>query len=375
MNDKKHYSEFDIYSYLNDIPIDEEEIIEMETTDMETKRLKKVLKNKIFSARQKWKKRSIAAAAVFCLAIGSSAAICITNPAFASSLPIIGDIYRFLDNNSGNYDLYQQNSDHLSLIKENNGITITIEDALFDGINIFYTYSIVTDKDFGKDVFIVGSPSIKGYTGGLGGGSQIEKVSDFHYVGFDSWTLNEEMDSVDLKIQFDTLYYVLENDSSETVEGNWQYKFRLDAVPGETRTLNLSTDKENIGITIDSITNTPMSFILNYSISYPESLYDEQAGIVLPDVTLLVTDDLGNEYVTIGERSHSTNDLVYSSTSTFGKIAENATKLIVTPKIIVPSGGGVSIDENGKETSFRLNYNDIRYLDGLTFESVEIPLQ
>jgi hypothetical protein len=39
---------------------------------------------------------------------------------------------------------------------------------------------------------------------------------------------------------------------------------------------------------------------------------------------------------------------------TFGKLDEKATKLIVTPKMhLSNTGGGVSVDENGKETEIK----------------------
>ena len=39
---------------------------------------------------------------------------------------------------------------------------------------------------------------------------------------------------------------------------------------------------------------------------------------------------------------------------TFGKLDEKATKLIITPKMYLSNtGGGVSMDENGKETEIK----------------------
>ena len=54
--------------------------------------------------------------------------------AYAGNVPVIGDIFRFLDNRrTGIYDNYQEYSSTVNMTKESNSIKITINDAIYDG--------------------------------------------------------------------------------------------------------------------------------------------------------------------------------------------------------------------------------------------------
>ena len=62
-------------------------------------------------------------------------------------LPIVGDIFRFLDNGrTGLYENYKEFSTELNMTKESNGVKVTINDAVFDGRTIIITYSIESEK-------------------------------------------------------------------------------------------------------------------------------------------------------------------------------------------------------------------------------------
>ncbi|WP_089284561.1 DUF4179 domain-containing protein [Anaerovirgula multivorans] len=74
-----------------------------------------------------WNSKKIIAAALVDLVVGSTAYIGITNPAYAAGIPIIGDIFRFLDNGrTGVYDLYKENANEINISKESNGIQIRL---------------------------------------------------------------------------------------------------------------------------------------------------------------------------------------------------------------------------------------------------------
>ena len=140
----------DIYELLNDVDIDENEMEIMEVSEFEKEKVKKSLRKSI-KKNNGWKKKSLIAAALCCAMIGSVGAVGITNPAYAAEIPIVGDIFRFLDNGrTGVYDKYKENANEINVTKESNGVAITIKDAIFDGKTVSYTYEIKSDKDLGE---------------------------------------------------------------------------------------------------------------------------------------------------------------------------------------------------------------------------------
>lgn len=93
-------------------------------------------------------------------------------------MPIVGDIFRFLDNGrTGLYENYKEFSTELNMTRESNGVKVTINDAVFDGRTITITYSIESEKDLGEKPFPFGSPQVMGFDGG-GGSSNVTKVGE-----------------------------------------------------------------------------------------------------------------------------------------------------------------------------------------------------
>jgi len=343
----------DIYELLNDVDIDEGEIETMEVSDIEKAKVKKYLKKSI-KKNKGWKKKGLVAAALCFVVIGSVGVVGITNPAYASEIPIVGDIFRFLDNGrTGMYDKYKENANEINVTKESNGVAITIKDAIFDGKTVSYTYEIKTDKDLGEQP-MCGEWyfNIKGYKGGMSGGSVIKKVNTNTYIGKDDYTIDNEKDEVICKLNISKITPIEENVSNIEIEGNWDFDFSLKAIPGNKQIINKGTEKDGVKANIESITKTSMSFIINYSQVVPNELKKKWFGMSLE---IEVKDDLGNIYKGQGNGGHGNdNDNTMYWSKTFGKLDEKATKLIVTPKMYLSNtGGGVSMDENGKETEIK----------------------
>ena len=178
----------DIYELLNDVEIDENEMDIIDVSEFEKENVKKHLR-KSLKKNKGWKKKSLIAAALCCVVIGSVGAVGITNPAYAAEIPVVGDIFRLLDNGrTGVYDKYKENANEINVTKESNGVAITIKDAIFDGKTISYTYEIKSDKDLGEmpraaDLLAF---SIKEYKGGTNTDFDIKKVADNTYIGQDN---------------------------------------------------------------------------------------------------------------------------------------------------------------------------------------------
>ncbi|WHH57952.1 DUF4179 domain-containing protein [Petroclostridium sp. X23] len=343
-----------IYQLLEEVEVDEAEMREIEkdveVTELERASVKKRLKQ-LIRKNKGWSGKRIIAAAVVGLVVGSTAYIGITNPAYAAEIPIIGDIFRFLDDGrTGMYDLYKENANEINISKESNGIQITVKDAIFDGKTITYTYEINTDKDLGTHPLIGLGPSldIANYTGGLTGSEQVEKVEEGIYIGQANYSVSRELDQVRCKLKIEDIM-VAEPDREEKIKGKWVFTFQLEAVKRSSKVINQRTAKDGFTVTINKINKTPMSFIVDYTQQVPEEYRNEWDSVT---TELVVKDDLGNVYE--GQCNGGQGDIhtgVMNWSMTFGMLDERTTKLIVTPEVhCSTNAGGVSIDENGNET-------------------------
>lgn len=337
----------DMYELLNDINIDEDEFEEMEVTDLERARVKTSLKKSIKKNKMKvWKKSAMAAAIIASLSV---ATIGLTFPTYASSIPVVGDIFRFLDNGrTGLYDEYKEYSTEMNMIKESKGIKVTINDAIFDGETVSLTYTIESDKDLGEDPFIHGNPDFKG-SKGMAGSSRISKVDKNYYVGIYRATDLNRTDEDKVKIKWN-LDSIIIPEKKEEIKGNWSFAFALNATDRKVQLSDHSSEQDGVKVNIEKISVTPMSFIVYYDQVVSEKVRNKWHGV---DVDLEIKDDLGNSYS--GESNGGSGDsegYFMSWSKTFEKLNQNATKLIITPHITLreytsDNFGSVEITKDG----------------------------
>lgn len=336
----------DIYELLNDMDIDGNEFEEMEVSEFEKAKVKRTLKKSLNQEKQmKGWKRNVAAAAII---VGLSAsAFGLTFPAYAGSIPVIGDIFRFLDNGrTGLYDDYKEYSTEINMTEESKGIRVTINEAIYDGKTVSVTYSIESDQDLGNDPIIFDYLDIKGSTG-MAGSSQISKVDENHYVGLitaSSINLNDE-DTVNIKWNIDSITIP---EKQEEIKGNWNFALALEATESNVQLSDRSAEQNGVKVNIGKISVTPMSFIVYYDQVISEKVRNKWHGV---DVDIKIKDDLGNSYS--GEGNGGSGDAYNISWSkTFEKLDQNATKLIITPHITLreytsDNFGSVEITKDG----------------------------
>ena len=337
----------DIYELLYDVDIDEREMDTMDVSEFEKEKVKRNLR-KSLKRNKRWKKKSLVAAALCCAMIGSVGAVGIANPVYAAEIPIVGDIFRLLDNGrTGVYDKYKENVNEINVTKESNGVKITIKDAIFDGKTISYTYEIKSDKDLGEEPCLqrdISTFNIKGYNGGMSGGcDQIKKVNENTYVAQDNITINEERKDISIELNFKGIKI----DDFNEVEGKWDFKINLKAVGSVNQFINKGTEKEGVKVNIDNISMTPMSFIVTYSQAVEKELNNKWSSMCLD---IEVKDDLGNIYNGKYNGGHGEDEYNFTSNKTFQKLDENATKLIITIKMNLANYKyEIKKDKNGKE--------------------------
>ncbi|WP_141499886.1 DUF4179 domain-containing protein [Paenibacillus luteus] len=320
----------DVYELLNDMDIDEHEFVEMEVNELEKAKVKRALKESIVQKRKmrSWKKPVAAAVMVVGL---STATLGLTFPAYAVSLPVIGNIFKILDvGKAGVYDHYQEYSTEMNLTAESNGIKVIINNAIFDGETVALTYSIESNQDLGESPYLRGLLNMKGSTGGAGG-SKISKVDSSRYVGITTETgffKGQKPDTVNMKWQIDSIVI---QENQEEIKGKWSFAFALEATEADTQVIGQSSEHDGVAVQIGELSVTPMSFIVHYDQLVSEEIRNKWHGV---DVDIEVKDDLGNLYSGKGNGGTGDKEGYHTSWSkTFEKLDPNAAKLILTPQI------------------------------------------
>ncbi|WP_203248378.1 DUF4179 domain-containing protein [Sporosarcina beigongshangi] len=317
--------------------VDDNEFEEMAVTEFDKAKVKSTLKNSIVKKKRKrgWKMNVAAAAVIVGL---STTTVGLAFPAYASNIPIIGDIFRFFDfRETGLYDNYKEYSTQMNLTQESGGIKITINDAIFDGETVAITYSIVSDRDLGEVLTKFPMPTIKDSSGHTGS-SHITKIDNYHYVGLDRITpLRITSDSSDVqwgvansdRVAVKWNIASLFPDTDELIiKGNWKFAFSLPATDSQIQLTNRSVDQHGIVVTIDKITFIPMSFVVHYTQRASEQVLEKWQQ---PHIELEIKDDLGNKYYGDSNGGYGRPDYTMTWGNTFKKLDPSATKLIITP--------------------------------------------
>lgn len=336
----------DIYELLNDIDmdIDEDDFNEIEVNDIEKARVKNNLRRSIES-KYNWRRQGIAVAVV---AIISTMVLGLSFPAYAKNIPIVGNIFRLIDDSvSGVYYNYKENTSEINVTKESKGVNITINDAVFDGTNISLTYTIESDIDLelGDEIYLNNEISInEDLRTGMSGTSKFVKVDNKTYVGQENLTVNNFIDNPRDKINIELRVkkLVAIDGNSEPIKGKWDFNIELNAVNGEIKTINKAIEKDGITATIGEVKINPMSTFISYSQKVSNDIIEKWDDIILD---IEVKDNLGNVYLGTNNGATSDEYFNYNSSNLYGKISEEATKLIITPKAMLKLYGQVEYVE------------------------------
>ncbi|MFJ7637733.1 DUF4179 domain-containing protein [Peribacillus sp. NPDC097225] len=344
----------DFYELLNDIDLDESEFKEMEVTELDKTRVKKRLKKSILKKKKSkgWQRKVMTASILFAL---TSATIGISFTAYASNIPVIGDIFRFLEdengkhNDKGVYHDFKDYSNNINLTEKSNGITFTINDAIYDGKTVTITYSIESEEDLGNESLYIPDPNIKEMKA-QAGTDYTSKVSENKYVGLltASNIDNAKNDTVHIKWDID---HIASTSMDKEIKGKWNFAFSLQTTKSNEQVINKSVEQDGVKVSIEKISISPMSFVIHYNQEVSDLVKNKWDDAY---VELTIKDDLGNVYS--GEHNGGNGK---KSSKTFQKIDKNATKLIATPHLTLSNytsenHGEVTISENGKKkvTSF-----------------------
>lgn len=281
----------------------------------------------------------------------------ISNPAVASKIPFVGDIFKYLNKDVEKiYETYSEYSTEINMNKESNGIKITLKEAIFDGRVLNFTYMIESDKDLGFYP-IIGANSIKEVMDSEGNAliyedGRQERIEDNNYIGQATYKISEEninkeynkfnfiINWKDIVILNDENAWFskdiiegkeveLHGDIKEVISGEWNFDIEVNTVENYIKEVNETIENNLYEFTVEKISISPVSFNINYNYITRDT---EKINGKLYNLDIDVKDDLGNIY-TSQPFGISGDGRQWWRNSVFEKINEDASELIITPRI------------------------------------------
>lgn len=321
--------------------------------------------NKIKSGKRKVLYVLSSVAAVFVILLVSS----YYSPALASSLskiPIIGSVF-------GDSDLIGLRQAHekglTSEIGETqtiNGISVTLNEILYDQSNITIGYIIESEKELGEYYFGAGADfTINGeLPDGSSGGYKEDVQSASTRTAIQDINVTEDMpDAFELGL-------ILHGENGET----WYFSTPIEQITDISKiSIQHSQNVDGIDLTVTELSISDTGVSISYESSEEGTDFElSRAG----DIEFLMVDQDGNEI-----KSYSggvtgkklKNRLVFKSNKLFDPIDTNVTELTITPYLSLPTdGGGVEFDENGESRELEFKGGSLQSVDFESFK-VKIP--
>jgi len=334
----------DLSELLNDANINVDDYEEMEVTELEVKKVKNSLKKLMKKKRNGWKKKAFSAAAA---AVIATTILGFSFPTYASNIPIVGDIFRAIDGDR--FANFQAFSNEIGITKTNNGISITINEAIFDGETVFFTYTIESDKDLGEKISLDAFTSAKEikFNGSWQQGNEIERVAENQYVGV-GWLASPDLNDPTVDVDWN-IYRILNGDGEKVADGKWHFDFSVGATNNEELSINKKSSDDGAEALVDKVFFSPVSMRVYYENKFPISKeWDDTRieWIVRDDLgneypTLIewlsawtVRDDLGNEYPTLEDAGWS-GEIFENGWIALEAVHPDATKIIITPQVFL----------------------------------------
>jgi len=326
-------------------------------------------KKKSISRYRKMKRKILFAAGsvavLFGILIGSSN----YSPALASSLsqiPIIGSV--FGDSNLIGLKQAQKKglASNIRQTQTVNGISVTIDQILYDQNGITIGFGIESEKPLSEDYFGAGMDfMVNGkLPNGAGWGYEETVKSPTVRTAIQDIDVDEEIpDAFELGLvlngEHDEKWYfsVPVKKITDIKQIPVQHTQQIDGI--KLKVTDLKISETGIGISYES-TEKETDFELSRG-NYIEFLVVDQDGR-----------EITNHYGGIrGEKVK--NSLVYKSTKKLDPIDASVKELTITPYLDLPKdGGGVEMDENGEERELEFKGNTLQPVEFESFK-VKIP--
>lgn len=269
--------------------------------------VKQAIKKKKLNKQGQIKKVGLGLAAGFAITMG----VGFTNPASASKLPVIGNVFEAIEQNLYFPGHYSEYATSINETAYSNGIGITLSEILCDGQFLYVSYVVESEEPFqhrsyeveelgGKVIEVNQLILEEAYTkvdfktDGLESvgitGLEGKFIDEHTFIGVERYYLG----GVDVpnEFMFKTKKVIVENDATninetdQTTWGTWAFNVPVTVNQDLTKTIELESIEEN-GASVRSISITPFGVMIDAIIpdsdwsKYDVLVYDE-AGNELP---------------------------------------------------------------------------------------------
>ena len=272
---------------------------------------------------------SVAAIFVAFLTLG------ITMPAYAKNIPIIGSIFKLLDN--GLYEKYDKYASDINVTKESNGVKVRISSIVYDGIDLNVAYTVESNEPMKsnphileKDFFINGK--LTTFSSG-GDGKFLD--GNKTYVGVETFKVSkgevpkevqEKMflgGYVDIPDEF-TLTLKIKEFLGE-IKGDWDFNIQVasEKVNGKVKEIDINKDLNQIAedMKVNKVITTPINTVV-----YASAKNDGSSS----DINYIVEDDKGRMLQMKGASGSGDSNGIYFSYK-FKEKYEDSKSLTFTP--------------------------------------------
>lgn len=230
-----------------------EEIPGTETSNLEKKRMKK----RILGQRQKtsWLKKLIVSASII---LTASTTTVMVFPSLASQIPVLENIVSYFNQDRFIIKDFDEMAQPVTLTETSNDSTLTIDEAVYDGMTVTISFALKTKMDLGESPLSHELLKVAGVDG-PSSSYEIEKINEDTYAGLITMNL-------DLKSQTaDTLTVTWKPSAFQDLEGgnelygDWSFKFKLKALSSKSIPVDYSFDFEEGTYTIKELMLTKLA--------------------------------------------------------------------------------------------------------------------
>lgn len=297
----------------------------------------------------------------------------IVNPALASKIPIIGNVFEIIEEKILFPTKYSQYATAIDQVVTSNGISVTLKEVVCDGYKLYVTYSVENEKPFKwtyteekydhLDITQLGT--IEEYNrasftdqelptwefSGINGGF----IDDKTFVGMHTYNL--EALGVDIPDKFDfeikiTSFMTRKQGrkipfmpETKMYNGSWAFKVPVEVERSFEKEVNINESLSN-GVTLDSIIATPLETIV--TVDYGNESRTEDDILQLYEVKMY--DEQDNEIRMKGGESYGNID------KHFFEARENISNI----KVVLYKYNYEVADNNSK-------HSDILNIDGVDY--------
>lgn len=255
-------------------------------------------------------KKVVTAAAIMLISITG---LSIVFPAYARNLPVVESVFQFLsDKNMIDKDYVNYKSD-LNLSKTSNGVTVTINSIVYDGIELSIGYTVESKEEFKTEPHILEKDfKINGKKTSFASGGTGNFINKNTYVGVDSFEVSKDylpkeiMKNIvggDVNIPDNFIMDLNIREFLKDIKGEWGFKFKvsLDKIKGKVKEAKTSIDLSEIApeLKVNEVIFTPINTVLRTTQNNTNS--DEM-------VTYFVFDDKGRNLQWKGASGHGSGE-------------------------------------------------------------------